>query len=36
MTTKEKDGEPDIENIKEYHAGNRIHFVVKMTPKGCA
>lgn len=30
-TTKEKDAE--IEDVKEYHAGNRVHFVVKTTDK---
>jgi len=23
-----KEGEPEIEDIREYHAGNRVHFVV--------
>ena len=23
-----KDGDPDIKDIREYHAGNRVHFVV--------
>ncbi len=36
MVVKEKEAEPDIDSIKEYHAGNRVHFVIKMTPKGCA
>nr|AAS90120.1 DNA topoisomerase type 2 [Tetrahymena thermophila] len=30
-STKDKD--PEIEDIKEYHAGNRVHFVVKMSEK---
>ena len=25
-----KEGEPDIEDIREYHAGNRVHFHLKM------
>lgn len=29
-----KEGEPEIEDIKEYHAGNRVHFRIKLTPKG--
>ncbi len=26
-----KDGDPDIKDIREYHAGNRVHFVVQMS-----
>lgn len=28
-----KDKEAEIEDIKEYHAGNRVHFVIKMSEK---
>lgn len=28
-----KDKEPEIEDIKEYHAGNRVHFVIKVSEK---
>jgi hypothetical protein len=25
-----KEGEPEIDDIREYHAGNRVNFVLKM------
>jgi len=32
MVAAEKDGEGEIEDIKEYHANDRVHFVVKLKP----
>lgn len=30
---KPKEGsDPEVEDIREYHAGNRVHFVIKMNP----
>lgn len=31
MCNVKDDEQPDIEDIREYHAGNRVHFVVRMT-----
>ena len=28
-----KDKEAELEDIKEYHAGNRVHFIIKMSEK---
>ena len=30
MSENNSNKEPEIEDIKEYHAGNRVHFVVKV------
>lgn len=29
---KSESNDPDIEDIREYHSGNRVHFVIKMNP----
>lgn len=31
MVSADNNKEPDIEDVREYHAGNRVHFLVKMS-----
>ncbi len=36
MVSADNSKDPDIEDVREYHAGNRVHFLVKMSPAGMA